>query len=99
MPHFLILHVFTCIYILHFGILLREIVKPRDHDEIKPPVTKIFRKYKPIRHYFVTTFQILISATLRISLVNVNEFVVSIEYKLQIFTFQQNAYYSVLLCK
>ena len=37
----------------HFHILFGKIVKPPDHNEIKPPVGKIFRKYKPIRHYFV----------------------------------------------
>ena len=37
----------------HFGILLWKIVKPRDHNEIKPPIGKIFRKYKTIRHYLV----------------------------------------------
>ena len=37
----------------HFGILLCKIVKSRDHNEIKPPIGKIFRKFKPIRHYFV----------------------------------------------
>ena len=37
----------------HFGILLRKIVKPGDHNEIKLAIRKIFRKYKPIRHYLV----------------------------------------------
>ena len=37
----------------YFDILLWKIVKPRDHNETKPPIGKIFRKYKPIRHYFV----------------------------------------------
>ena len=37
----------------HFGILLWKKVKPRDYNEIKSPIWKIFRKYKPIRHYFV----------------------------------------------
>ena len=30
----------------HFGILLWQIIKPRDHNKIKPPTGKIFRKYK-----------------------------------------------------
>ena len=48
-------HVFTTLEFdsNHFGILLWKIVKPRDHNEIKPPIGKIFRKCKPIRHYFV----------------------------------------------
>ena len=37
----------------HFGILLWKIVKPRDQNEIKPPIEKIFWKYKPIWHFFV----------------------------------------------
>ena len=37
----------------HFDILLWKIVKPRDHNEIKPPIRKAFRKYNLIRHYFV----------------------------------------------
>ena len=45
-------HVFTAFDSNHFGILLWEIVRPRDCDEIKPLIGKIFRKYKPIRHYF-----------------------------------------------
>ena len=39
----------------YFDILFWKIVKPRDHNEIKPPVGKIFRKYKPIIPYFVIT--------------------------------------------
>ena len=52
---FLSSHVFTALEFdsKHFGVLLRKIVKPRDHNEIKPSMGKIFRKYKPIRHYFV----------------------------------------------
>ena len=34
----------------YFGILWK---KPRDHNKIKPPIEKIFPKYKPIRHFFV----------------------------------------------
>ena len=34
----------------HFGVLLWKLVNPRDHSEIKPPIGKIFRKYKPIRY-------------------------------------------------
>ena len=50
--------IFTCIYRFRiwkknrFGILLWEIVKAPDHNEIKPPNGKIFQKYKPIRHYY-----------------------------------------------
>ena len=52
---FLSLHVFTGLEFdsNHFGFLLWKMVKPRDHNEIKPTIGKIFRKYKPIRHYFV----------------------------------------------
>ena len=39
----------------HFGILLWKIVKPCDHDEIKPTNRKIYWKYEPIRHYFVVS--------------------------------------------
>ena len=47
-------HVFTALEFgkNRFGILLWEIVKPPDHNEIKPPYGKIFQKYKPIRHYY-----------------------------------------------
>ena len=50
-------HVFVALIcnINHFGILFWKIVKPRDDNEIKPPIGKIFRKYKPITHYFVTS--------------------------------------------
>ena len=44
----------------HFGILLSKAVKPRDHNEIKPPIRKIFSKYKPIRHYFVIIIVVII---------------------------------------
>ena len=37
----------------HFGILLWKIVKPRDYNEIKPPIGKIYRKYKPMINYSV----------------------------------------------
>ena len=52
---FLSSHVFTALEFgsNHFGILLWKIVKPRDHNEIKPPIGKIFKKYKTIRHYVV----------------------------------------------
>ena len=48
-------HVFTALEFdsYHFNILLWKIVKPCDHNEIKTPIGKVFRKYKPIRHYFV----------------------------------------------
>ena len=48
-------HVFVTLIcnINHFGILFWKIVKPHDDNEIKPPIGKIFRKYKPITHYFV----------------------------------------------
>ena len=54
---FLSSHVFTAFEFdsNHFGILLWKIVKLRNHNEIKPPIRKIFQKYKPIRHYFVTS--------------------------------------------
>ena len=47
--------VFTALefYSSYFGIPIWKIVKPRDHNEIKLPIRKIFRKYKRIRHYFV----------------------------------------------
>ena len=52
---FLSSHIFTAVDFdgNHFGILLWKTVMPRDHNEIKLPIGKIFRKYKPIRHYFV----------------------------------------------
>ena len=52
---FLSSHVFTTLEFdsSHFGVRLSKIVEPRDHNEIKPPIGKIFRKYKPVRHYFV----------------------------------------------
>ena len=48
-------HVFTALEFdsNHFGILLWKIVKPCGYNEIKPPIGKIFRKYKPIRNFFV----------------------------------------------
>ena len=47
-------HVFTALEFdsNHFGILLWKIVKPRDHNEMKSAIGKIFQKYKPIRNYF-----------------------------------------------
>ena len=36
-----------------FAFLLLKIVKPHDHNKIKSPITEIFWKYKPTRHYFV----------------------------------------------
>ena len=52
---FLSSHVFPALEFAsnYFGIQLWKIVKLRDHNETKPPIRKIFRKYKPIRHYFV----------------------------------------------
>ena len=41
----------------HFDFLLWKLVKQRDHNEIKQPIGKIFRKYKPIRHYFVMSLK------------------------------------------
>ena len=32
----------------YFGILLWKLVKPSEHNESKPPIRKIFQKYKPI---------------------------------------------------
>ena len=48
------LHVFTTLefesnYLTN---LLWKIVKSRDHNKIKPPIGKIFRKYESIRHHF-----------------------------------------------
>ena len=37
----------------YFGILLWKVVKPSEHDETKPPIRKIFQKYKLINK---TTF-------------------------------------------
>ena len=44
---FLSSHVFTALEFdsNHFDILLWKIVKPHDHNEIKPPIGKMFRKY------------------------------------------------------
>ena len=41
-------HVFTALGFAsnHFGVLLWKIVKPCDHNEIKPAIGKVFRKYK-----------------------------------------------------
>ena len=52
---FLFSHVFTALEfdINHFGIILWKIAKPCDHKKIKPPIKKIIKKYKQIRHYFV----------------------------------------------
>ena len=52
---FLSWHVFTALEFNsnHFGILIRKIVKPCEHNEIKRPIGTIFRKYKPIKHYFM----------------------------------------------
>ena len=48
-------HVFTALEFdsNHFGILIWKVKKPRDHNKIKPPIGKVFQKYKPIRYYFV----------------------------------------------
>ena len=45
---FLPSHAFTTLEFAsnHFGILLWKIVRPCDHNEIKPPIGKIFRKCK-----------------------------------------------------
>ena len=42
-------HLFTALEFNsnHVGILLWKTVKPRDHNEMKQPIEKIFRKYKP----------------------------------------------------
>ena len=37
----------------YFVILLWKIIKPYEHNKIKPPIGKLFHKYKPITHYFV----------------------------------------------
>ena len=49
---FLTVHIFSGLEFASDSsdILFWKIVKPRDHNEIKPPIGKIFRKYKPIRH-------------------------------------------------
>ena len=54
---FLSPHIFTALEFngIHFDILLWKIVKPRDHNEIKPPMRKIFQKYKTTQHYSVTS--------------------------------------------
>ena len=56
---FLSSHVFTALELdsNHFDFLLWKLVKQRDHNEIKQPIGKIFRKYKPIRHYFVMSLK------------------------------------------
>ena len=41
----------------HFGVVLWKKIKPREPNEVKPPIGKIFRKHKPIRHYFVMTWK------------------------------------------
>ena len=50
---FLSLHVFIPLgfYNNYFRILLSIVLKPSDHNEIKPPIGKILSKNKPIRHY------------------------------------------------
>ena len=54
-PLFLSSHVFSGLECgsNHFGILIWKIVKPRDYNEIKLAIGKIFRKCIPISHYFV----------------------------------------------
>ena len=51
---FLSSHVFTAFEFNsnHFGILILKIVKPREQNETKPSMRKMFQKYKPFRHYF-----------------------------------------------
>ena len=39
---------------------LWNIVKLPDHSEVKPPIGKIFWKYKPIRHYLVMSSKIIV---------------------------------------
>ena len=58
---FLSSHIFIALEINsdYFGILPWKIVKPRDHNEMEPPIGKIFRKYEPIRHYFVMSRKLL----------------------------------------
>ena len=36
----------------YFSNVLFKILKPRDHNEIKPPLGKKFQKYNPVTHYF-----------------------------------------------
>ena len=59
---FLSWHVFNALEFNsnHFGILLWKIVKPRDHNEIKPPIGKIFWKYKPIILFCNVTKKIVV---------------------------------------
>ena len=51
---FLASHVFTALdfFSNHLDILLWKILKALDHNEVRLPTRKIFRKYKPIRHDF-----------------------------------------------
>ena len=58
---FLSSHVFTALEFdsNYFVIPLWKIVKPRAH-EIKPPIAKIFRRYKPIGHFFVNAPKIIV---------------------------------------
>ena len=42
-------HLFTALKLM--AIVL--VSYPRDHNKNKPPIGKLFQKYKPIRHYFV----------------------------------------------
>ena len=46
-------HVFTILEFdsNHFGILLWKMVKPCDHNEVKPPIEKIFWKYNYYNKY------------------------------------------------
>ena len=45
----------------YFNILLWKIAKQSDHNEIKPPIAKIFPKYKPIRQFVMSRKQLLCS--------------------------------------
>ena len=56
---FLSSHVFTTLEFdsNHFSILLWEKGRPCNQNEIKPPIGKIFLRYKPIKHYFVMSLK------------------------------------------
>ena len=51
-------HIFTALEFdsNYFGILWK-LVKPCDHNKNKPPIGKIFQKYKPIRYSFVMSWK------------------------------------------
>ena len=56
---FLFSHIFTDLEIdsNYFGILVWKILKSRDHNEIKPPIGKIFQKCKLVKYYFVMSLK------------------------------------------